>query len=86
MLPLQVVRFLAALIEIYSLVLLVRIILSWIPNLDRSNPLVDALHQVTDPVLEPVRRMLPSTGMIDLSPLIVLLLLHLLRTMLLGLA
>ncbi len=57
-----------------SLLILVRVLMSWIPNLDPSNPLVRLIHQLTDPILEPARRLIPPIGGLDLSPLIVLLL------------
>lgn len=57
-----------------SLLILIRVLMSWIPNLDPSNPLVRLIHQLTDPILEPARRLIPPIGGLDLSPLIVLLL------------
>ena len=77
------IRLVLALIQVYTLILLVRIIMSWI-NVDRGHPLVQVLHQVTEPVLEPVRRALPPLGMIDLSPIIVFVVLRLLQGFLLG--
>ena len=50
--PSNLIQLLVTLIQLYSLVLLVRIILSWVPNVDRSNQIVRFLYQVTDPVLE----------------------------------
>ena len=45
--------------------------------LDRRNRLVwgigDFLYRITEPVLAPIRRILPNTGMVDLSPLVLLL-------------
>ena len=50
---------LAQLLQIYQLVLLARVLLSWFPDIDRSNPIIRFLFDVTEPVLEPVRRRLP---------------------------
>jgi YggT family protein len=58
-------------LRIYQFILLARVLLSWFPDIDRSNPLVRLLYDLTEPVLEPIRRALPRTGMFDLSPLIV---------------
>ena len=55
--------------EIFSLLLLARILLSWV-QIDPYNPIVQLLHSATEPVLAPIRRRLPSTGMFDLSPMI----------------
>ena len=58
-------------LQIYQLILLGRVLLSWIPNVDYSNPIVQFLYQATEPVLAPIRNALPPMGGLDLSPLIV---------------
>lgn len=60
-------------LQAYQLILLARVLMSWIPNLDYSNPIVRFLHQATEPVLAPIRSALPPMGGIDLSPLVVFL-------------
>jgi YggT family protein len=60
-------------LQIFQLVLLARVLLSWFPDIDRSNPIVQFLFDVTEPVLRPIRDLLPQTGMMDLSPLVVFL-------------
>jgi YggT family protein len=55
----------------YMWILIARAVISWV-NADPWNPIVRFLHQMTEPVLRPVRRMLPMTG-VDFSPLIVIL-------------
>jgi YggT family protein len=67
---------------IFELVLLARVLLSWFPNVDRSNPVIRLLYDITEPVLRPVRDMLPQTGMMDLSPLIVFLIIQVLMRLL----
>lgn len=52
-----------------------RSLLTWFPISPR-NPLVRFLHDVTEPLLDPVRRILPRTGMIDLSGMVVIVLLY----------
>ena len=47
-----------------------RSLLSWFP-LPPTHPLVAALNQVTEPLIEPVRRFMPKNMMIDFSPMIV---------------
>jgi YggT family protein len=78
-------QFLSILLTILSWAILIRVLLSWIPNLDRGNPLVRLLAQITDPVLEPARRIIPPIGGMDLSPIVVLLLLRLLQQLLFSL-
>lgn len=60
-------------LQIYQFILLARVLLSWFPDINRSNPVVQFLYDVTEPVLRPVRNALPQTGMMDFSPLIVFL-------------
>jgi YggT family protein len=71
------------LINIYSLVLLIAILASWI-GADPYNPIVRFLRSATEPLLARVRRALPFVviGGLDLSPIVVFLLLQFLRTFL----
>lgn len=77
-----IVQFFTILITVLTWAILIRVLLSWIPNLDRSNPLVQLLGQITDPVLEPARRIIPPIGGMDISPIVVILLLQLLEQVL----
>lgn len=60
-------------LQIYQFIILVRVLLSWIPNIDYNNPVVKFLYDITEPVLAPIRRALPPMSGIDLSPIIVFL-------------
>ncbi len=53
---------------------IVRSLLSWFPNAQNSE-FARVLHQVTEPLLQPVRRLLPRTGMIDFSAMVVIIVL-----------
>jgi YggT family protein len=65
------VEILSVVLQVYSYVLLARALVSWIPNLDPYNPIVQFLYQITEPVLEPIRRLIPPVGgMIDISMLV----------------
>jgi YggT family protein len=55
---------------LYMWVIIIRAVISWV-NPDPWNPIVRFMYQVTEPVLRPIRRRLPATG-IDFSPLIVI--------------
>ncbi|MFZ4849210.1 MAG: YggT family protein [Caldilinea sp.] len=78
---------LAAVLQIYSYVLLARALASWIPNLDPYHPIMQFLYQLTEPVLDPVRRLIPPLGgMIDISMIVVFFALVVLQQMLLTLA
>ena len=54
-------------LEIYSLILLVRVLLSWFPNLDWGNPLLATVSSITDPYLNAFRGLIPPLGGLDLS-------------------
>jgi YggT family protein len=70
------------------ILLFARIILSWVRP-DPYNPTygwaVRLVYDLTEPILGPIRRLLPGMGGLDLSPLIVFLLARVLQGLLLGL-
>lgn len=67
---------------IFELLIVARVLMSWLPMLDRSHPIARFLYDVTEPVLAPVRNALPELGGFDFSPLIVLLIIQVLMTIL----
>jgi YggT family protein len=74
-------RLIATLVDLYSLVVLAAVVLSWV-RVDPRHPLAGIVHNLTEPVLAPIRRMLPDVGGLDFSPMIVLLALRFLRGLL----
>lgn len=69
-------------ITIYIWVIVIRALISWV-NPDPYNPIVRFLYRATEPVLRPVRRIVPIGGIgIDFSPLIVIVVLILARFLL----
>ncbi|HCR19780.1 MAG TPA: hypothetical protein DIU35_20075 [Candidatus Latescibacteria bacterium] len=62
-------------ISVFLVLLIARIILSWMPFL-RDGRVVWTLHSLTEPVMAPFRRMIPPLGMFDLSPILLILLLN----------
>ena len=65
-----VVSVLYLLLEAYLIVILIRVVFSWISPVP-TNPVSRLAWQLTEPVLAPIRRRLPPMSGIDLSPLIV---------------
>jgi YggT family protein len=67
------IHFIGWLLDLYSYVIIAAALISWVSP-DPRNPIVMFLRQVTEPVLSPVRRLLPpwKTGGLDFSPVIVL--------------
>lgn len=80
----NVVQFLVTVVQFYSFVVFVRVILTWFPNVSRTNPIVEFIHQITEPPLKTIRQILPTMGAMDFSPLVLLVGLHILRAMLVG--
>ncbi len=70
----ELINFLGWLLGLYSWVIIAAALITWVSP-DPRNPIVMFLRQVTEPVLGPVRRLLPpwKTGGLDFSPLIVIL-------------
>jgi YggT family protein len=86
---LSLARLIDLVIQIYTWVLIASAVLSWLLAfgiINRHSPIVSQvgrfLYQVTEPVLRPIRRFVPLIGGVDLSPLILILLLWLLRNLL----
>jgi Zn-dependent protease len=75
------------LLEILKWMILIRVLLSWLPmvgmRLDPYHPILRILYQITDPVLNPLRRF-SQFGMMDLSPLIAFFLIGFIQNLLVG--
>ncbi len=64
----MIISLLIVVLQLYSYVLLARALVSWIPNLDPYHPAVQVLYRLTEPVLEPIRKLIPPLGgMMDIS-------------------
>jgi len=63
------------LVQVLTVAIIARALLSWFP-LPASNPITSFLHAVTEPILAPLRRVIPRVGMLDITPLIAILLLQ----------
>jgi len=70
----SVIRLVEWILQLYSYVIIAAALITWVSP-DPRNPIVIFLRRATEPVLEPVRRLLPPwrTAGLDLSPVIVLL-------------
>ncbi len=62
-------------IWIYIFALIVQAIMSWTGN-SYGNPMADLLDSLTEPLLKPIRNIVPEIGVIDLSPMVAILLLN----------
>ena len=66
-------------LRIYSILLLVRVLLTWFPSIDWSNGILSALCSITDPYLNIFRGIIPPIGGFDISSLLAFLLLNFLE-------
>ncbi len=76
------VQFVTILSTVLYIALLIRVFSSWF-NVGPTSPLFpifNIVYQVTEPILAPIRRVLPRLGMLDLSPMVALLLLTFIRS------
>lgn len=80
MILIRVLSFISYLITLYTWIIIASVVLSWLMAfnvVNAYNPFVrtlwNALNAVTEPLLRPIRRMMPDLGGIDLSPIILLL-------------
>ena len=71
-------------LSLVELLIVARVILSWVASPVSRNPLVQLVRQVTEPILAPIRSILPRTGMFDLSPMVALFALYALQSLIAG--
>ena len=62
-----------------SIAIIIRALLSWF-QMDPTNPLIQALNAITDPIVDPIRRVMPRIMMIDFSPMVAIILLSVLSS------
>ena len=80
------ISFVSLLSTVLYIALLGRVLLSWFqvgPN-SPFYPVIAILYQVTEPILAPIRRLLPRFGMMDFSPIVAFILLQLVQRVLVG--
>jgi len=77
-------NFIRLLFDLLSLAILIRVILSWF-NVNPFHPVVAFLDQITEPILGPLRRVIPPIGMMDVTPIVALVLLQVVEVILLSL-
>jgi YggT family protein len=68
------------------LLIIGRVAISWFPGVNRGSALVVWLYRLTEPVLAPCRRILPTFGGLDLSPILAIILLQTISTLISDLA
>ena len=64
-----------------NVVIIARVILSWV-KLKPTNPIAIIIYGISEPMLKPVRRLLPNTGGLDFSPIVVIILIMVIQRIL----
>lgn len=73
------------LFQAFYVLLIIRVLLSWVPGVAQDHPAVAFVFRATSPLLTPIRRVMPPIGGLDLSPLVAILLLTLVQSLVLNL-
>ena len=68
---------------IFLFIILIQVIISWI-NPNAYSPITTIMHQISEPILKPVRQLIPPAGGLDFSPLIVLVVINLLMILVIS--
>jgi len=61
------ISFIAVVCHVLLWAIVIRAVLSWFP-IRPDNPILVILHQITEPILAPLRRVVPRMGMFDITP------------------
>ncbi len=77
------VNFINLLTQALVIAIVLRAILSWFAP-EGDHPVVRILRDVTDPLIVPLRRVIPSIGMLDLSPFVAIILLQVVRSIVIA--
>ncbi|MBZ4687017.1 MAG: YggT family protein [Clostridia bacterium] len=70
--------------RVLDFLIIARVILSWV-RVDGDNPVIRFIYESTEPILAPIRRLMPGHMMIDFSPLIAILILEMVEKLVIGL-
>ena len=79
MLAANILQAIGYVLEVLTLIVVIRVLISWIPGLNPYYPLVRVVRAIADPILAPFRGLLPTFGgMLDISPLLAIIVLEIL--------
>ncbi|HLA25252.1 MAG TPA: YggT family protein [bacterium] len=81
----DVIALIKLLFQAFYVLLIIRVLLSWVPGVAQDHPAVDFVFRATSPLLTPIRRVMPPVGGLDLSPLVAILLLTLVQSLVINL-
>jgi YggT family protein len=75
----SLVELIALMLNVLVFAIFARAILTWFP-IDKEGPIVRTIEAITEPVLEPLRRVIPTIGMIDISPMVAIVVLSIISS------
>ncbi|MBA7478524.1 hypothetical protein ES703_03106 [subsurface metagenome] len=73
-------NFIAILCQVLAIIIFVRAILSWFA-ISPYSPIVVFLDRITEPILAPLRRIIPRLGMVDITPMVAIIILFLIASL-----
>ncbi len=76
-----VIQLIDLIFTLLTFAIIAHAIMSWLPADRYNNPIVRVLDQITAPILEPLRRVIPPLGMMDITPLVALIILQVLQAL-----
>ena len=77
------IQFVSILFQVLIFAILIRALMSWFP-IAPGSPLIRILDDVTEPILAPLRRVIPRLGMMDITPIVAMIGLQLLQQILIS--
>ncbi len=78
-----IVALLSTLLNLLWFAIFARAIVSWFP-IDQNGPIVKALDALTEPVLGPLRRVVPRVGLFDITPMVAILIIIVIQQVLVS--
>jgi YggT family protein len=79
-----IAQIIQATVLVLTIAIIGRALLSWFPNINPANPAVEFLVTITEPILAPIRSIMPRMGFIDLTPMIAIILLQVIGQILIS--
>ena len=74
-----VIQFIDLIFTVFTFTIIAHALLSWFPIDRYNNPVARVLDQIVAPILEPLRRIVPPVGMMDITPIVALIILQILQ-------
>ena len=78
-----IIQFISILFPVLSYAIIIRALISWFPIAPTSR-IIRLLDDVTEPILVPLRRVVPRLGMMDITPIVAILLLNVIQNLLVS--